>query len=393
MADAPIAKIELHHVALPTRREHKWTGLTEPIGGYVLVKMTDAAGVAGWGEAPALKDWGGEFGRYFGESPGTTILVIDQYLAPAVQGCLPGEIAELHARMDRAIKGYPYAKAAVEFAAYDLAGKQCGLPVHRLLGGASRRRIAVTHSIGILGFEEAEREVAKVATEGIRTIKIKVGVDPDRDVEMVRRVRETVGPKMALCVDANQGYRTPGEAIRTLRRMERLDLIYFEQPVEGIERLAEVARAIDVPVMADESAWNAHDVIQIIEKRAAQIVSIYTTKPGGLYHAMEVAAVARAAGIICNVNGSVETGVGNLANLQLAAAAPAAVLSCVVPVSTPAEAQSGQIAGIYYKDDLIAEPMRYADGDIELPIGVGMGIAVDEGKIRKYAVAGHDSNL
>jgi muconate cycloisomerase len=387
MADAPIAKIELQHIALPTRREHKWTGLTEPIGGYVLIKMTDAAGLAGWGEAPALKDWGGEFGRYFGESPGTTILVIQQYLAPAAQGCLPGEIAELHARMDRAIKGFPYAKAAVEFAAYDLAGKQCGLPVHRLLGGASRHRIAVTHSIGILGFEEAEREVAKVATEGIRTIKIKVGVDPDRDVEMVRRIRETVGPGMALCVDANQGYRTPGEAIRTLRRMERFDLIYFEQPVEGIERLAEVARAIDVPVMADESAWNAHDVIQIIEKRAAQIVSIYTTKPGGLYRAMEVAAVARAAGIICNVNGSVETGVGNLANLQLAAAAPAAVLSCVVPVSTPAEAQSGQIAGIYYKDDLIAEPMRYADGSIELPTGPGMGIAVDEAKVRKYAVA------
>jgi muconate cycloisomerase len=387
MADAPIAKIELHHIALPTRREHKWTGLTEPIGGYVLVKMTDAAGLAGWGEAPALKDWGGEFGRYFGESPGTTILVIQQYLAPAAQGCLPGEIAELHARMDRAIKGFPYAKAAVEFAAFDLAGKQCGLPVHRLLGGANRHRIAVTHSIGILGFEEAEREVAKVATEGIRTIKIKVGVDPDRDVEMVRRIRETVGPGMALCVDANQGYRTPGEAIRTLRRMERFDLIYFEQPVEGIERLAEVARAIDVPVMADESAWNAHDVIQIIEKRAAQIVSIYTTKPGGLYRAMEVAAVARAAGIICNVNGSVETGVGNLANLQLAAAAPAAVLSCVVPVSAPAEAQSGQIAGIYYKDDLIAEPMRYADGSIELPTGPGMGIAVDEAKVRKYAVA------
>jgi muconate cycloisomerase len=388
MTDAPIAKIELHRIALPTRREHKWTGLTESIGGYVLVKMTDAAGLAGWGEAPALKDWGGEFGRYFGESPGTTILVIEQYLAPAVQGCLPGEIAELHARMDRAIKGFPYAKAAVEFAAFDLAGKQCGLPVHRLLGGASRGRIAVTHSIGILGFEEAEREVAKVATEGIRTIKIKVGVDPDRDVEMVRRIRETVGPRMALCVDANQGYRTPGEAIRTLRRMERFELIYFEQPVEGIERLAEVARAIDVPVMADESAWNAHDVIQIIEKRAAQIVSIYTTKPGGLYRAMEVAAVARAAGIICNVNGSVETGVGNLANLQLAAAAPAAVLSCVVPVSTPAESQSGQIAGIYYKDDLIAEPMRYAEGDIELPTGVGMGIPVDEAKIRKYAVAG-----
>jgi muconate cycloisomerase len=386
MTEATIAAIELHHIALPTRREHKWTGLTEPIGGYVLVKMTDAAGLAGWGEAPALKDWGGEFGRYFGESAWTTIEVITRHLAPAVKGSLPGEIAELHARMDRAIKGYPYAKAAVEFAAYDLAGRQCGLPVHRLLGGASRRRIPVTHSIGLLGFEEAEREVAQVAREGIRTIKIKVGTDPDRDVEMVRRIRATVGPSIALCCDANQGYRTPGEAIRTLRRMERYALIYFEQPVEGIERLAQVARAIDVPVMADESAWNGHDVIEIIERRAAQIVSIYTTKPGGLYRAMEVAAVARAAGLICNVNGSVETGIGNLANLALAAAAPAAVLSCVVPVSTPAQAQTGQIAGIYYKDDLIAEPMRFVDGAIELPTGPGMGIAADEAKVARYRV-------
>ncbi len=387
MADSPIAQIELHRVALPTRREHKWTGLTEPIGGYVLVKMTDEAGLVGWGEAPALKDWGGEFGRYFGESPGTTIHVISQYLAPAVRGCVPGEIVELHARMDRAIKGFPYAKAAVEFAAYDLAGKQCDLPVHRLLGGALRRKIPVTHSIGLIGFEEAEREVAQAAREGIRTIKIKVGIDPDRDVDMVRRVRETVGSGVALCVDANQGYRTPGEAIRTFRRMERYDLIYFEQPVEGIERLAEVARAIDTPVMADESAWNAHDVIQIVEKRAAQIVSIYTTKPGGLYRAMEVAAVAQAAGLICNVNGSVETGVGNLANLQLAAAATPVVLSCVVPVSTPAESQSGNVAGIYYKDDLIAEPMHFVDGAIELPSGTGMGIAVDEAKVRRYSVA------
>jgi muconate cycloisomerase len=384
MSDSPISAIELHHVSLPTRREHKWTGLTEPIGGYVLVKMIDAAGNAGWGEAPALKDWGGEFGRYFGESPGTTIEIVTRYLAPAVKGCMPGEIGELHDRMDRIVKGYPYAKAAVEFAAYDLAGRQWGLPVYRLLGGAVRRRIPVTHSIGLLGFEEAEREVAQVAREGIRTIKIKVGVDPDRDVEMVRRIRETVGPGVALCCDANQGYRTAAEAIRTYRRMERHNLIYFEQPVEGIEHLAEVARAIDAPVMADESAWNAHDVIQIIEKRAAQIVSIYTTKPGGLYRAMEVAAVARAAGLICNVNGSVETGIGNLANLALAAAAPPVVLSCVVPVSTPAEAQSGQVGGIYYKDDLIVSPMRLVDGAVEVPEGAGMGIAADEAKIKKY---------
>src|SRR5580704_8185777 len=386
MTESPIADIALFHVSLPTRREHKWTGLQEPIGGYIILKMTDAEGCVGWGEAPALKDWGGEFGRYFGESPGTVRSVVTQYLAPAAVGCVPGEITELHARMDRALKGHPYAKAAIEIAAYDLAGRQLGVPSARLLGGVLRRHIPVTHSIGLIGFAEAEREAAQAAQEGIRTFKIKVGVDPDRDVEMVARVRDAVGPKVALCVDANQGYPTPAEAIRTFWRMARAELIYFEQPVEGIARLAEVARAIDAPVMADESAWTAHDVLEIAERRAAQLVSIYTTKPGGLYRAMEVAAVARAAGLVCNVNGSVETGIGNRANIALAACAPATTLSCVVPVSTPAEAQSGRVAGIYYKDDLIAAPMRFADGAIDLPAGPGLGIAVDEAKVRRYLI-------
>src|SRR5262245_66656680 len=105
MSDVPIVAIELHHVALPTRREHKWTGLTEPIGGYVLVKMIDAAGAIGWGEAPALKDWGGEFGHYFGESPATTIDVNTRYLAPAVEGGMQGEIGEVPQRVDRGSHG------------------------------------------------------------------------------------------------------------------------------------------------------------------------------------------------------------------------------------------------------------------------------------------------
>src|SRR5580692_6206541 len=173
MSESPIAGIELFRVALPTRREHKWTGLQEPIGGYVILKMTDGDGRAGWGEAPVLKDWGGEFGRYFGESPGTVRAVVSQYLAPAVVGCLPGDITELHARMDRALKGHPYAKAAIEMAAYDLAGLQSNVPSYRLLGGTVRRRIAVTHSIGLVSFEEAEREATQVVREGIRTLKIK----------------------------------------------------------------------------------------------------------------------------------------------------------------------------------------------------------------------------
>ncbi len=382
-----IAGVETIHVKLPTRRVHRWTGLTEPIGGYILVKMTGDGGQAGWGEAPALKDWGGDYGRYYGETPGTTIHVIERYLGPAVTGADPLNLADLHRMMDAAIKGYPYAKAALDMAVYDLAGRALGVPAHTLLGGRVRDRIPITHSIGLMGIEEALPEAAQVVREGIRTLKIKVGVEPARDIEMVRRVREAVGPEVALCVDANQGYASPREAIRTLRAMEPYRILYAEQPVEGIARLAEVAAALKTPLMADESAWTAHDVLEIVERGAADIISLYTTKPGGLYRALQVAAVAEAAGLRCNVNGSAETGVGNAANVQLAAAARAVTLSCVIPVSTPAEHQRGQMAGIYYRDDLIAQPLSFADGCVAVPDGPGMGVTVDEAKVAKYRVS------
>jgi muconate cycloisomerase len=381
-----IQSVETIIVQLPTRREHKWTGLTEVIGRYVMVKMTDSDGRVGWGEAPALKDWGGEFGRYFGESALITRTVIENYLGPAVIGVETANLVELHARMDATIRGYPYSKAAVEFAAYDLAGRWLNVPVHTLLGGRARDRVPVTHSIGLISIDEARSEVAKVVREGIRTIKVKIGVDPERDVAMVSAVREAAGEATEICVDANEGYRTPGEAVQIVRRMEKNRLKYVEQPVMGMERIAEVGRRIDAPVMADETAWNAHDSVQIVQNGGIQIVSIYTTKAGGLLKAMEVGAVCRAAGIICNVNGSIETGIGNLANVQLAAASPAVTLSCVIPVSTPAETQHGQVGGIYYNDDLLTEPMEFVDGAIVVPSGPGMGIEVDLKKIEKYRV-------
>ena len=179
---AAITDISMVHIALPTRREHKWTGLTEPIGIYILVRVGGDNGEVGWGEAPALKDWGGDYGRYYGESPGTVRHVIERTLAPAVAGCQVANLAELHRRMDEAIKGHPYAKAAVDLAAHDLAGRSLGVPVHTLLGGKLRDSIPVTHSIGLIDIADAVAECRQAVGEVIRTIKIKIGVDPRRDV-------------------------------------------------------------------------------------------------------------------------------------------------------------------------------------------------------------------
>lgn len=379
-----IKKISTIPIRLPTRRVHQWASLTTSIGVYVIVKLETDEGLVGLGEAPVLKDWGGDHMKYYGETPRTTAHVIADILAPAIVGQDPRLIGALHSRMDQAIKGYPYCKAAIDMALYDVVGKACKLPVYQLLGGCYRERVTVAHSIGLMEIGKAVEEALEVKEEGIKAIKLKGGREPKRDVDLVRQIREAVGPEIQISVDANQGYPTPKVAVQAIKAMEEFGLLYMEQPVEGINAMAEVARRVDTPIMADESAWTPQDVLEIIRKRAADMLSLYTTKPGGLFKAQKVAAVAESGGLQCNVNGSVETGVGNAANLHLAAALAVASLPCVVPVSTPKGKGKRGIAGIYYQDDIIMEPFTYADGDLLVSTQPGLGVELDEEKVKRY---------
>jgi len=382
-----ITQIETIPIRLPTRRVHQWASLTTPIGVYVIIKLHTDEGLIGFGEAPVLKDWGGDHGKYFGETPQTTIHIINDILAPALAGQDPGRFEALHALMDKAVKGYPYCKAAIDAALYDVVGKKFAIPAYQLLGGLVRERVPIAHSLGLMEIDKAVDEAMQAKAEGVKTIKLKAGVEQKRDIELVRRIREAIGPELNICVDANQGYPTAKAAVKVTKAMAEYNLLYMEQPVEGIEQMAEVARRVDTPIMADESAWTPQDVIEIIQKKAADMISIYTTKPGGMFKAKNVAAVAEAAGLKCNVNGSVETGVGNAANLHLAASTGVVTYGCVVPVSTPKGKGKGGIAGIYYQDDIIVEPFAYSDGDIVVSPKPGLGIELDEDKLKHYRIA------
>ncbi len=381
-----ITKIETIPIRLPTRRVHQWASLTTPIGVYVIIKLHTDDGLVGLGEAPVLKDWGGDYGKYFGETPRTTAHIIKDILAPAVHEQDPHRFETIHTLMDKAVKGYPYCKAAIDAAMYDVVGKSLNVPVYQLLGGCFRERVSIAHSLGLMEIEKAVNEALEAKVEGVKTIKLKGGVDQKRDVELVKQVRNAIGADLNICVDANQGYPTPKAAVKIIKAMEEFNLLYMEQPVEGIDRMAEVARRVDTPIMADESAWTPEDVLEIIKKKAADIVSLYTTKPGGMFKAKKVAAVVEAAGLQCNVNGSVETGVGNAANLHLAASTGVVALGCVVPVSTPKGKGKHGIAGIYYQDDIVQEAFEYADGDIIISSKPGLGIELDEEKLKYYRV-------
>jgi muconate cycloisomerase len=381
-----ITAVETFNVALPPRRLHKMAFSGGRLGNYVIVRVHTDEGIHGLGEATVLKEWGGDFGRYFGESAELTVAVIESVLAPALVGHDPFELERAHRTMDVAIKGYPYAKTAVDEALFDIKGKALQAPVYDLLGGQFRREIPIAHSLGWMDFEEACAEATAAVAEGIKTIKLKVGKSEQYDVQIVREIRAAVGGDIDIVVDANQGWPTPKYAVRLLRQMERENIRYAEQPVEGIERMAQVTRSVDVPIMADESAWTPHDVLDIVAQQAADMISLYTTKPGGLHNAKKVAAVAEAAGLPINVNGSHETGVGNAANLHLVASTASVTEAGVFPVTTLRGREPTQMAGRMYVDDIVTAPFEYSDGHLIVPSGPGLGVELDEDKVAEYRV-------
>jgi muconate cycloisomerase len=380
-----ITGIETFRVSLPTRRPHTWVGNYSPVGhGYIVVKLHVEGDVIGVGEAQVLKDWGGEFGSQYGEAPQTTEIIIRELLAPLLLNEDVRRIEQLHLKMDRFVRGYPYAKAALDVAMHDAVGKLYGIPIYQLLGGLVRREIPIAHSLGLMEIDAAVTEGQQAVDEGIRTLKVKVGLDAARDVELVKRLRGAVGPTVQIRVDANQGYRTWKEALQVTRAMQAFDIWFMEQPVEGLEAMARIAQATDVPIMADESAWSPADVLRLMEWKAADMVSVYYTKPGGLLKAKKLLAVAETGGLRCDINGSAEMGVGNAANLHLAASSLIMDIPGSIPITSTAEKVVTRIAGHRYLDDIIAEPFTYRDGCLLVPDGPGLGIELDEAKLAKY---------
>jgi len=381
-----IVGFEAYVVQLPSRRIHNWASkMSAPIGHHYVLRLRTDEGIDGWGEAPAIATWGGPHGMYFGETAATVDHVVAEYLLPALDGEDPRAIGRCHQRMDRAIKGHPYAKAAVDLALHDIAGKAASAPVHQLLGGKLRDGIPVCHSLGIMETDAALAEAEAACAEGIRTIKCKTGLDPARDVTLVAALRERLGPAIGLRVDANEGYSSAREAARITRAMEPYGLLFCEQPVMGFEALAEVARLVSVPVMADESAWFPQDILRLWQLQAAHIISLYYSKPGGLFRARQVADVARACGMTCDIGGSIEMGIGVAANLHLGVAVEALAWASVCPVPNVDGQGPTTTAGVYYRDDIITTPPRYEDGTLYAPDGPGLGVEVDERKLSRYA--------
>ena len=380
-----ITGIETIIVQLPGRMDYSWRSLQVSIGRYVILKLTTDEGITGLGEAPAILSWGGEYGRYFGEDPEIVTYLVNERLSSFLIGADPFDIKCLLNEMDVAVRGFPYTKAMIEIAMLDIMGRKLNVPVYQLLGGAMRDKIPICHSVGIAPPDDAARLAADVVSDGIGWLQVKVPGEPDVDLAIVKAIRNEVGDDISIFPDINRGYRNIKSAINVINAMHgEANICAVEQPTEGIDAMAAITRAVEVPVIVDEGCWSPQDANEVVRRGSADVISIYFTKASGLYRSMQIGAVAQAAGLPVNVNGSLEGGVGNAANLHLSAALEGVVLPGVITINTLEGREQTRFGGVFYKDDVITEPFEYADGTLKVPSGPGLGVELDPEKIERY---------
>ncbi len=280
----------------------------------VFVRLVTDAGPPGYGCAapdPAVT----------GESAAAVLAAVES-AGSELRGADPLRRMRLLERLREPLADRPGALSAIDMALHDLLGKASGLPLWRLLGGY-RESIATSVTIGILPLDETLERARRHVGEGFRSLKLKGGLDVELDVERVRRTRETVGQKVELRFDANQGY-SYDDTMRFVEGVREARLELLEQPTAAGEAdlLGRVTAAVELPVMADESLLTLRDAFRLAGDELADMVNVKLVKVGGLAEALRITAVARAARLEVMVGSMDESALGIAAGLALALARP-----------------------------------------------------------------------
>lgn len=371
-----IAEIRTHPLAMPIAPgEHKTAWGEYSSIGIVLVEIRTTDGIVGYGEALSRKN------------PRSSALLIDELYAPLLLGEDPFAIEKHWQNMFRQMSGRAggvamEAIAALDIALWDVLGRALGQPVHRLLGGMGRERVACYGSaISWHAAETAARQLDQCARQGLKMVKIKLGNPAGEAIAWARRVRERVGTGVALCADANSAYDV-ADAARVAAALVELDFVWLEEPLipEDVAGYARLAAKTPLRLAAGESEHVGSIARDLIASGAIGVFQPDCARAGGITETRRMVALAQAYGVAYAPHVGGGGAVSAAANLHLAAAMPNFLTyECMIFPSA-------------LRTELTLEPVAGAaaliEGELAVPTKPGLGFEIDYDTVGRLRARG-----
>jgi L-alanine-DL-glutamate epimerase-like enolase superfamily enzyme len=289
-----ITKIEAFQVDLPLREgSYKWSGgnFVEVFDSTVVAVHTDA-GLTGYGEVCPL---GPAYLPAYARGARTGIAE----LAPHLIGADPTSLSLMNEKMDRAMRGHPYVKSAIDIACWDILGKVCGQPLVTLLGGRYGESFPLYRAISQESPEAMAQKVSQYRSEGYTKFQLKVGGDPDTDIQRIHQVAAKLKTGDVLVADANTGW-TQHQAMRVADAVRNVD-VYIEQPCASYQECLTVRRHTNRPFVLDEVVDSLGMVVEGIRDQAMDVINLKISKVGGLTRARQIRDLCVSLGIALTI--------------------------------------------------------------------------------------------
>lgn len=337
----------------------------------IIVVIRTSEGFSGFGECSPFMSINGESME--------TGYVVAGYLAKVLVGKNPLDIENCSVEMDRVIFGNSSIKSAFDIALYDIAAQHAGVPLYKFLGGKNDKTLVTDYTVSLGGVEQMAADAQDIKDNGFQMIKVKLGENPDTDIQRIKAIRQQIGDEIPLRLDANQGWNVDS-AVRVLKALAPYNVQFCEEPIPrwNFMELSQVSKQSPIQVMADESCCDHHDAKRLIDLDASPAFNIKLGKSSGIYKAAKIIELAEKADIQLQIGGFLESRIAFTASAHLALTSP---LVKFCDFDTP----------LMFCEDPVVGGISYdGNGTIQLPDTPGLGASLNEDYLRKltsYSIA------
>jgi muconate cycloisomerase len=342
--------------------DEAWLGVDASI-----CRITDDHGNQGIGEVIA---WLPETGISISQINSS----IKDHIGKYIIGQNPFNVQSIGAKLDKNFARNEVAKGLIDMCLYDLMGKITERPAHDFMGGCFVDSIPLSALLPLADVSIVKAFAQMFYKQGYRTFRLKLGKSIPNDVQLIKMMRDTFGDDLRLRVDYNQAYTAP-EAIRAIKAIEPFGIDFAEQPVDKDNFLAMqyVQKHVQTPLMSHEGCFSLNEYATLAEMDAVRVFGFCTERPGGITKALKAMdyAALRGLGIVLH---SQPLGISSAIHTHLTVARYDQINYAT------------ELFGyVMIEDDLIVDPLNYHDGRVDVPLGSGWGVQIDEEAVKKYA--------